>query len=94
MLSIYQKNQLASFGFLGAHIVNKGSSIESKSNTKRYRVYQKAIVRLFGEATFTHHQDKQHSTYLMVNNRHKDVDTIREKAKSMFDDLFPELGEA
>jgi hypothetical protein len=94
MLSIYHKNPNASFGFLGAHIVKIDIGYEEPKNiTKRFRVYRTAVVRLFGLETFTHHRDFEHSTYLMINNKNKDVDFIKEKAKKMFDDLFPELGD-
>lgn len=90
MLSIYQKNPLASFGFLGANTV-KTNYEEPKAITKRFKVYKYAVISLFGFETFTHHQDLEHSTYLMINNKHKDIETIKEKARKMFDDLFPEL---
>ena len=94
MLSIYTKNPLASFGFLGAHIVESETGYEeSKSVTKRFRVYRTAVVRLFGLETFTHLRDFQHSTYLMINNKNKDVEDIKDKARKMFDDIFPELNE-
>ncbi|HAL83505.1 MAG TPA: hypothetical protein DCO83_15765 [Mucilaginibacter sp.] len=58
---------------------------------KDLSVYKYAVISLFGFETFTHHQDLEHSTYLMINNKHKDIETIKEKARKMFDDLFPEL---
>jgi hypothetical protein len=94
MLSIYNENPSASFGFLGAHIVKTDINyIEAKNVTKRFRVYRDAIVRLFGLETFTHHRDFEHSTYLMISNKNKDVEDVKEKAKKMFDDIFPELGD-
>ena len=94
MLSIYNENPSASFGFLGAHIVKTDINyIEAKNVTKRFRVYRDAIVRLFGLETFTHHRDFEHSTYLMISNKNKNVEDIKEKAKKMFDDIFPELGD-
>lgn len=95
MLSIYKSNPSASFGFLGAHIVKTDASfVEEKKLTKRFRVYRTAVVRLFGIETFTHHRDFDHSTYLMINNKNKDIELVKEKARKMFDDLFPELGDA
>ena len=92
MLSIYNKNPNASFGFLGANIIDRKNGYEeSKNITKRFRVYRTSVVRLFGLETFTHHRDFEHSTYLMINNKNKNVDEIKEKARRMFDDLFPEL---
>lgn len=94
LFEIFKKNSKASFGFLGAHIVIKENNkilIEDKNTTKRFRVYRGAVVRLFGLETFTHHKDITHSTYLMISNNNNNVDTVKEKAKNMFDDLFPEL---
>jgi hypothetical protein len=94
LLSIHGKDPVASFGFLGAHIVNRQIGYEEPKNvTKRFRVYRRAMIALFGNQTFTHHLDLEHSTYLMISNKNASVDTIREKAKKMFDDLFPELGD-
>jgi hypothetical protein len=91
MISIYNQNTNASFGFLGAHVIKREIGyVEPKESTKRFRVYRTTAVRLFGLETFTHHRDFVHSTYLMINNK-KDVEVIREKAKSMFNELFPEL---
>ncbi|GGH03633.1 hypothetical protein [Mucilaginibacter phyllosphaerae] len=90
MLSIYTQNKQASFGFLGATII-KGDFEEAKQETKRFTVYKSAVIRLFGVETFTHHRDSEHSTYLMVNNRNKDIDAIKDKAKKMFEEIFPSL---
>jgi len=35
--------------------------------------------------------DELHSTYLMVNNRNKSVTEILEKAKTMFEKIYPIL---
>lgn len=90
MLSIYNKNKNANFGFLGAHIIVPGGEIESREETKRFRVYKTAVLGLFGEETFTHHRDTEHSTYLMINNKNN-VEFIKDKAVKMFNDIFPEL---
>lgn len=94
LLQIYSNNPKATFGFLGAHIVKKEKRYtEPKSITKRFRVYRTAVVALFGPETFTHYRDFEHSTYLMISNSHPSVEPIKEMAKKMFDDIYPELGE-
>lgn len=90
MLSIYTSNNNASFGFLGANTIDNNYN-EPKKETKRFRVYRDAVVRLFGEKTFTHHRDFLNSTYLMINNKNESIDLIKEKARKMFEELFPEL---
>lgn len=38
-----------------------------------------------------HYCDFEHSTYLMINNKNKSVDEIKDKAVIMFNEIFPEL---
>jgi len=35
--------------------------------------------------------EEKNSTYLLVNNKHEDVDLIKEQANIMFDTIFPLL---
>lgn len=94
MLQIHFKNPLASFGFLGANIIERESGYEeSKSATKRFMVYRRAMYALFGTETFTHYIDLEHSAYLMISNKNDSVEHIKDKAKKMFDDIFPELAD-
>jgi hypothetical protein len=94
MLQIYTKNPMASFGFIGANTVDPEKSYtESKQLTKRFRVYRLAMYALFGTKTFTHYADTGHSAYLMVNNNVKSVDGVKDAAKLMFEDIFPDLAQ-
>ncbi|MEP6613239.1 MAG: hypothetical protein ABJA76_15170 [Mucilaginibacter sp.] len=94
MLQIHSKNPMASFGFLGANTINRATGYEeSKRTTKRFQVYKLAMYALFGTQTFTHYTDIEHSAYLMVSNKVKSVDEVKENAKKMFEDIFPELAE-
>lgn len=94
MFHIYQKNRLASFGFIGANTISKESGFEEpKQLTKRFRIYKMTMHALFGAETFTHYADNKHSAYLMVNNKSASVTNVRQIAKQMFEDIFPELSE-
>ncbi len=94
MLQIHDKNPLASYGFLGANTVKSETGYsEPKRITKRFLVYRRAMYALFGTETFTHFMDLEHSAYLMISNQDDSVDNIKEKAKMMFEDIFPELAE-
>ena len=92
VLQLLKKNRTASFGFIGSHTYDgKRKYEESKACTKRFRIYRYAVYGLIGEEAFTHYMEERNSTYLLVNNIHDDVDQVREKANSMFDEIFPTL---
>lgn len=94
MVEIHSKNPLASFGFIGANIINKETGYEEpKKITKRFRVYRLAMYALFGTETFTHYADIEHSAYLMISNKVKSLNMVKENAKKMFEDIFPELSD-
>lgn len=92
ILQILKKNPMASFGFLGSHTFDaKRQFEESKECTKRFKVYRYAVYSLIGEEYFSHFMEERNSTYLLVNNKHEDVDLIREQADIMFDSIYPSL---
>lgn len=64
MLSVYDQNCMASFGFIGSN-----SDGESVSNTKRYRVYSKIIATYFSDKLFMHIENIDKSVYMLVNRR-------------------------
>lgn len=63
MLSIYDKNKNASFGFVGANRIS-----ESIKETKRYKVYSTIIATYFSDQLFYHKENKDKSAYLLINN--------------------------
>jgi len=88
-LTIYEKNPLASFGFLGAHTIDeKKNIVEPKNETKRFVVYRQAVQNYFGIETFTHFSDNDTSIYLAVSNKNKDVFDIANKASGMINQLI------
>ncbi|MCD8182780.1 MAG: hypothetical protein LUE99_06500 [Bacteroides sp.] len=63
MLDIYQNNERASFGFVGANGFN-----EDVSCTKRYRVYSRIIATYFSDEHFYHKENIEKSAYMLINN--------------------------
>jgi hypothetical protein len=88
-LSIFEKNPMASFGFLGAHTIDEAKhTIESKNETKRFVVYRQAVQNYFGMETFTHFENKDTSIYLSISNKNKDVFDIADKATIMINQIL------
>lgn len=63
MLTVYQKNKKASFGFVGANGFD-----EDISDTKRYRVYSRIIATYFSDEHFYHKENIEKSAYMLINN--------------------------
>lgn len=63
MLSLYNKDTYASFGFIGANGLD-----ESERCTKRYRVYSRIIATYISSTIFTHKENKDKSAYMLINN--------------------------
>ena len=62
MLEIYQKDDHASFGFIGSNMVE-----EDSDNTKRFRFYKRIMATYFSEKYFIHQENCLKSAYLMLN---------------------------
>lgn len=62
MLEIYQKDDHASFGFIGSNLEE-----ESIDNTKRFRFYRRIMATYFSEKYFIHQENSLKSAYLMLN---------------------------
>ena len=62
MLSIYNDDDMASFGFIGAN----GLDEESTYCTKRYRVYSTLMATYFSEEVFEHFMLVSKSAYLLI----------------------------
>lgn len=92
MLQTLKKNPLANFGFLGSNTIDFSKRyVESKCETKRYRIYRYVMMNYLNEETFSHHMDSKNSTYLAINNKNENKDEILVKANKMFESLFPML---
>jgi len=90
LVSILDKNSKASFGFLGSNTI-EGNYEELRSETKRFKIYKRAMENLVGNNVFEHSMDVANSTYLMVNKNNSSVDDFINESKVMFDEIFPDL---
>lgn len=91
MLVCYGDNQMASFGFIGAHSIDKGGkkgSVESKINTQRFRIYQQVMFTFFGKKTFAHSRIKQYSAYLMINRKNGKIRPFKKSAEITFSKMY------
>ncbi|QNL49252.1 hypothetical protein H8S90_21315 [Olivibacter sp. SDN3] len=92
MLYLLKKDKFANFGFLGSTSYDPVNRIkENRRNTKRFRIYRRAIENTFGEKQFSHFEDINNSTYLVLNNNNDGHEDISESANKMFEYLFPDL---
>ena len=85
MLSVYEKNDNASFGFIGSN-----SDGEPVANTKRYRVYSKIIATYFSDKLFMHIENIDKSVYMLINRKQLElnpnlIDDIEESFMQMYD---------
>jgi len=91
MLSIYKKNPLASFGFIGAPIIDDKRNInEEENNTKRYRIYSTMVKSLFSDVHFTHSYNQRKSAYTLINKDNLEPELFT-KVQKMFVDYYPSL---
>lgn len=81
MLSIYEKDPIASFGFIGANGLNENST----NCTKRYRVYSRMMATYFSSELFYHKENQEKSAYMLINKKslHRDENLIS-KIESFF----------
>ena len=63
MLSIYEEDPKASFGFIEANGFN-----EDTKCTKRYRVYSRIVATYFSDRVFYHKENIEKSAYMLINN--------------------------
>jgi len=82
MLSFYEKNQIASFGFIGANLLT-----ESISNTKRFRIYKKIMENLFSPVRFHHYNIPSKSAYLLLNKSNSEPKLLN-KIEQMFNHFY------
>jgi len=87
-LDIYRTNELVSFGFIGACTINpQTGEKEGKDNTKRYRIYTRAMINYFGEETYTYFDEPGQSFYLAVSNKNLNVHRVADRAAVVLEDL-------
>lgn len=64
MLQVYDKDSKASFGFIGANGIN-----EDIRYTRRFRFYSHIVATYFDNTRFTHKENTDKSTYMLINNK-------------------------
>jgi len=56
--------------------------------TRRFKIYRYAMVNLINPDDFDHHEDKNKSTYLLINSNTLDGDKIKSEATKMYEDCI------
>lgn len=85
MDEIADKDPTASFGFIGANMIN-----ESEVYTKRFRVYERYMTSYFSNSEYVHVVNYQKSAYMLINRKQMDVTpNLVDKLVEGFKTLFP-----
>ena len=91
MLSIYKKEPWASFGFIGAPIIDEELKIdEAENNTKKYRIYSILVKSLFSDVHFIHAYNQEKSAYTLINKDNPEPGLFT-KVQTMFVHYYPSL---
>lgn len=94
ILQILKKNTKANFAFIGSHTFDPSRQYEESRNcTKRFKIYRFAVYNFVGEEYFSHFMEEKNSTYLLINNKNENIESIRDHAHIMFEAIFPSLRE-
>lgn len=82
---IYQKDNMASFGFVGVN--DEGEPMEE---TKRYRIYSGIAIRVFDAGAFDHCNDVNNSLYFILNKKNNNInkDTISKQMTHFYNNIF------
>jgi hypothetical protein len=84
MVSIYRKDPLASFGFIGSP-----SEGEQMASTTRFRIYAYVMANFFPPEKFQHAEDRGKSIYAIFNRSNGDSQLI-EKVEVMANEIYNE----
>lgn len=90
LISFYKQYPDSHFGFIGAktYCPIKKTFTESEAMTRRFMIYRYAMVNLINPDDFDHHEDKNKSTYLLINSNTLDGDKIKSEATKMYEDCI------
>jgi hypothetical protein len=65
LMDVLVRNLECNFAFIGSETIDrKGTVLETKTNTKRFRVYWRLVENKIGAQTFTHFQSENGSSYI------------------------------
>ena len=85
-------NPLASFGFVGSRSLDEMSDkVESFSRTQRYRIYVRLVSTRIRHVTFTHFDYEAVSGYMLINNKHSNIDEVEAKLKRMLAETYSNI---
>lgn len=76
----FHKNPYSSFVFIGAHLIG-----EDRKNTKRFRVYTRAVKNMISPASFHHFEYPDESGYVLLN---KDFNENNPDLLKNIEDIF------
>ncbi|WP_338792359.1 hypothetical protein [Bernardetia sp. MNP-M8] len=80
MFWLLNKNDISSFGFVGANSEN-----EEVAMSKRFKVYSKIMLRCFSPKYFSHRRSSSNSAYLLLNNKHLETEeNLEQTIKELF----------
>ncbi|MCT4315519.1 hypothetical protein HZP15_10240 [Elizabethkingia anophelis] len=88
---LLEKHPDCSFGFCSSRSIDFSNSrklTEDIQNNQRFRVYTKFLQKTIGNATFTHIEYPDISSYLLVNNNVENVYKKEERIKEMFERTY------
>lgn len=72
MISLYRKDPLASFGFLGS-----ASEGEPTAATRRFKIYAYVMANFFPPDKFQHAEHQAQSMYAMFNRNNQEPDLLQ-----------------
>ena len=82
---LLQYHPSASFCFCASRTVDeKNKTVEQVRINQRFRTYKYVLERLIGPITFTHFEYEDISSYLMVNNNYRNVNSKERELIKMF----------
>ena len=85
MLDIANRDELSSFGFIGASMLQ-----ETTINTKRFRVYRRIMATYVSEEHFEHRFNIKKSTYILLRRQAmKENPNLEHQIQEKFIQLYP-----
>jgi hypothetical protein len=72
LYSIFEKNKLASFGFLC--MPSKNEIIKENKQNKRYRIYRLKALNYFSGNDFIHIENPIDNAYIIINKHNPEID--------------------